>query len=74
MGFEPYLYVKTGLVNMYVESGGLVECKKVFDEMPEKNRVTWNVMIISLDKQGKIELARFLFEKMPDRVLFHGAG
>ncbi|XWS42648.1 hypothetical protein CRYUN_Cryun16bG0031900 [Craigia yunnanensis] len=67
MGFESHLYVKTGLVNMYVESGGLAECKKVFDEMPEKYRVTWNVMITGLAKQGEIEFARFLFEKMPDR-------
>ncbi|KAK8545507.1 hypothetical protein V6N12_026339 [Hibiscus sabdariffa] len=67
MGFESHLYVQTVLVNMYAESGGLVECKKVFDEMPEKNHVTWNVMITALAKQGEIEFARFLFEKMPDR-------
>ncbi|XP_022718967.1 pentatricopeptide repeat-containing protein At1g09220, mitochondrial-like [Durio zibethinus] len=74
MGFESHLYVQTGLVNMYVESGGLFESKKVFDEMPEKNPVTWNVMITGLAKQGEIEFARFLFEKMPDRNIVSWSG
>ncbi|XP_021282973.1 pentatricopeptide repeat-containing protein At1g09220, mitochondrial-like [Herrania umbratica] len=74
MGFESHPYVQTGLVNMYVESGGSVECKKVFDEMPDKNRVTWNVMITGLAKQGDIEFARFLFEKMPDRDIVSWSG
>lgn len=64
----------TGLVNMYVESGGLAECKKVFDEMPEKNVVTWNVMITGLAKQGEIEFARFLFERMTDRNIVSWSG
>ncbi|OMP05703.1 hypothetical protein COLO4_08629 [Corchorus olitorius] len=74
MGFESHLYVQTGLVKMYVETGGLVQCKKVFDEMPEKNSVTWNVMITGLVKQGEIELARVLFEKMPDRNIVTWSG
>ncbi|TYG87211.1 hypothetical protein ES288_A13G195200v1 [Gossypium darwinii] len=74
MGFESHLYVQTVLVNMYVESGGLVECKKVFDEMPEKNSVTWNVMITGLAKQGDVEFGRFLFEKMPDRNIVSWSG
>ncbi|XWS64817.1 hypothetical protein CRYUN_Cryun05aG0036600 [Craigia yunnanensis] len=74
MGFDSHLYVETGLVNMYVESGGLAECKKVFDEMPEKNHVTWNVMITGLAKQGEIEFARFLFERMPDRNIVSWSG
>ncbi|XVF30910.1 hypothetical protein REPUB_Repub16aG0099200 [Reevesia pubescens] len=74
MGFETHLYVQTGLVSMYVESGGLVECKKVFDEMPEKNCVTWNVMITGLAKQGEVEFARFLFEKMPYRNIVSWSG
>ncbi|XVF06519.1 hypothetical protein REPUB_Repub06bG0055400 [Reevesia pubescens] len=74
MGFESHLYVQTGLVNMYVESGGLVECKKVFDEMPKKNLVTWNVMITGLAKRGEIEFARFLFEKMSDRNIVSWSG
>ncbi|XP_038996766.1 pentatricopeptide repeat-containing protein At1g09220, mitochondrial-like [Hibiscus syriacus] len=74
MGFESHLYVQTVMVNMYVESGGLIECKKVFDEMPEKNHVTWNVMITGLAKQGEIEFARFLFEGMPDRNILSWSG
>ncbi|KAL4323688.1 hypothetical protein GQ457_11G015010 [Hibiscus cannabinus] len=74
MGFESHLYVQTVLVNMYVESGGLIECKKVFDEMPEKNHVTWNVMITGLAKQGEMEFARSLFERMPDRNIVSWSG
>ncbi|KAL2470361.1 Pentatricopeptide repeat-containing protein [Abeliophyllum distichum] len=45
VGFDYHVYVQTAVVNMYVDCGSFVEAKKVFDEMPERNLVTWNVLI-----------------------------
>ncbi|KAI3728532.1 hypothetical protein L6452_17169 [Arctium lappa] len=64
-GFESHVYVQTALVNMYVVCGCLHECRKVFDEMPERNLVTWNVLVTGLAKQGEIALARSFFDAMP---------
>ncbi|KAL4570012.1 hypothetical protein LXL04_025661 [Taraxacum kok-saghyz] len=63
--FQTHVYVQTALVNMYVTCGYSLECRQVFDEMPERNLVTWNVLITGLSKLGEIPLARSFFDKMP---------
>ena len=67
MGFQFHVYVATGLVQMYSNFGLLVEALKVFDEMPERNTVTWNVLITGLVMWGEVELACSVFNQMPDR-------
>ncbi|KAK0600909.1 hypothetical protein LWI29_019488 [Acer saccharum] len=59
---------------MYVSLGFPVVGTKVFDEMPERNSVTWNVMITGLVKWGELEFARSLFEKMPCRNVVSWTG
>ncbi|PIA35907.1 hypothetical protein AQUCO_03400061v1 [Aquilegia coerulea] len=67
VGFELHLYVQTQLVNMYSFCGFLVEGMKVFDEMPERNSVTWNSLITGLTKWGELDRAKWYFERMSDR-------
>ncbi|CDP15172.1 unnamed protein product [Coffea canephora] len=45
-GFESDLFVGSALLNMYAKSGDMMLAKKVFDEMPERNIVSWNSMIV----------------------------
>lgn len=44
-GFVGDLFMGNTLINVYVRSGDLVSANKVFDEMPEKNSVTWSCLI-----------------------------
>ncbi|KAL5720669.1 hypothetical protein ACHQM5_013314 [Ranunculus cassubicifolius] len=39
----------------------------VFDEMPERNLVSWNSMVTGLTKWGKLDIAMEYFDRMPDR-------
>ncbi|KAI3698362.1 hypothetical protein L2E82_41857 [Cichorium intybus] len=57
-GFQSHVYVQTALVNMYVVCGCLLECRQVFDEMPERNLVTWNVLKVrrKMDEMGVCKL------------------
>ncbi|KAL8201408.1 hypothetical protein R6Q57_012747 [Mikania cordata] len=73
-GFESHVYVQTALVNMYVVCGCLQECRKVFDEMPERNLVTWNVLVTGLAKQGEVILARSFFDVMPVKNVVSWSG
>ncbi|KAI3812347.1 hypothetical protein L1987_17054 [Smallanthus sonchifolius] len=73
-GFENHVYVQTALVNMYVICGCLHECRKVFDEMPERNLVTWNVLVTGLAKQGDVTLARSFFNVMPVKNVVSWSG
>ncbi|XP_077239899.1 pentatricopeptide repeat-containing protein At5g19020, mitochondrial-like [Tasmannia lanceolata] len=68
-GFEVCVLVSTNLVHMYAACSYLGVARFVFDEMPERNIVTWNVMLNGYSKSGLVESARDLFEKIPIRDL-----
>ena len=53
------------MLHVYAVCGALPEAKQVFDEMSERNSVTWNVLISGLVKWGELDLARSLFDEMP---------
>ncbi|QHN87228.1 hypothetical protein S83_056043 [Arachis hypogaea] len=68
-GFEGEVILGTALVYMYAENGEIVMARKLFDEMTERNVVTWNVMISGLAAQGHVEDALGLFEKLKEEQL-----
>ncbi|GKE71945.1 pentatricopeptide repeat-containing protein, partial [Tanacetum coccineum] len=40
-------------------------CRQLFDKMPEKDLVSWNVMITACVRNGNLGAARKLFDQMP---------
>lgn len=74
LGFECHVYVQTALLNMYVDFGLLSDAKKLFDEMPERNLVTWNGMVTGFVKWGYLEAALDLFWEMPSRNVVSWTG
>ncbi|XP_068655510.1 pentatricopeptide repeat-containing protein At2g20540-like [Aristolochia californica] len=67
-GLNSHLYVGTALLGSYVYSS-LDAAVHLFDEMPERNVVTWNTMITAYSKSGKVERAREVFDFMLTRDL-----
>ncbi|KAL7159186.1 hypothetical protein ABFS83_01G011300 [Erythranthe nasuta] len=64
------IYVMTSLVDFYVKSGGedgVGKAKLVFDEMPDRNVVTWNSLLLGFFRCGDVDGARRIFEEMPVR-------
>ncbi|KAF9598737.1 hypothetical protein IFM89_031405 [Coptis chinensis] len=51
----------------YARRGELVMARQLFDEMPVKDLVYWNVMITGYAKRGEMESARKLFNEVPKR-------
>ncbi|KAF9602996.1 hypothetical protein IFM89_033294 [Coptis chinensis] len=52
-GYSPNVVVETSLLDMYAK-WGLVEFSRIlFDEMPERNVVSWNAMIAAYVHNGK---------------------
>ncbi|XP_057956168.1 putative pentatricopeptide repeat-containing protein At5g09950 [Malania oleifera] len=44
-GFSGDLFLSNTLINAYIRVGDLVSAQKLFDEMPDKNSVTWSCLI-----------------------------
>ncbi|XP_068307547.1 pentatricopeptide repeat-containing protein At4g30700-like [Pyrus communis] len=61
---ESNIYVLTSLVDMYAKCGSVVEARKLFDSMTEKNVVTWNAMISAYGLHGDGHEALKLFTEM----------
>ncbi|KAL4614345.1 hypothetical protein ACB092_07G047700 [Castanea dentata] len=66
IGFSSHVYVATSLLYAYVLMSFENACV-LFDEMPDRNTVTWNTMITGYWRSGDVESARAVFEEMPVR-------
>ncbi|TXG70454.1 hypothetical protein EZV62_005389 [Acer yangbiense] len=62
-GYEGDVFVGSSLVDMYVKCGDLKIARKVFDEMPERNVVSWCGMIYGYSEFGEDEEALRLFKQ-----------
>eukprot|EP01018_Ginkgo_biloba_P002781 Gb_22740 [translate_table: standard] len=69
-------FLQNTLVNMYAKCGSLVDARRVFDQMPERDEFSWTVMIAAYSKHGFAEEALALFRQMqrtgmqPDQFIF----
>ncbi|KAL4584106.1 hypothetical protein LXL04_008696 [Taraxacum kok-saghyz] len=66
-GLEDFTLVLTSLVQLYCACSSLIDARILFDGMPERNIVSWNVMLSGYSKARMAGLARDLFDKMPER-------
>ncbi|KVI10139.1 pentatricopeptide repeat-containing protein At2g22410, mitochondrial-like [Cynara cardunculus var. scolymus] len=62
MGFISYLYVCNSLIHMYASCGQLECAKRVFDEMPERDLVSWNSMICGYSQCSRSKDVLRLFD------------
>ncbi|KAL5061699.1 hypothetical protein RYX36_023436 [Vicia faba] len=63
-GVEVGVILGTAFVYMYAKNGSILKARKFFDEMLERNIVTWNAMICGLASHGHVEDALSLFERI----------
>jgi pentatricopeptide repeat protein len=59
--------VNNSLVDMYSKCSHLDYARNAWDEMLERDEVSWNSMISGYVSWGEVENARELFEEMPLR-------
>ncbi|KAL9255927.1 Pentatricopeptide repeat-containing protein, partial [Drosera capensis] len=64
LGFGSNVYICSALVDMYAKCGRLVCARKMFDEMPVRNSVAWNVLINGYVQAMCPEIGLELFRKM----------
>ncbi|XP_071738964.1 pentatricopeptide repeat-containing protein At5g56310-like [Rutidosis leptorrhynchoides] len=63
-GFDIGVILGTALVNMYAKNGALLLARSCFDNMAQKNIITWNAMISGLAVHGHAKEAIELFREL----------
>ncbi|KAL3510977.1 hypothetical protein ACH5RR_030378 [Cinchona calisaya] len=66
-GFMSYVFVGSPLVDMYAKSGLICDARRVFFELPERNVVIHNTMIMAFLRCGMVDVAGHLFSHMPEK-------
>ncbi|XP_059065505.1 pentatricopeptide repeat-containing protein At4g18520, chloroplastic-like [Cryptomeria japonica] len=64
INFKPNMYLNNILLSMYVKFGKLLDGRRVFDKMPQKNRVSWTTLIAGYAQNGFADEALELFSEM----------
>ncbi|XP_057422275.1 pentatricopeptide repeat-containing protein At4g22760 [Lotus japonicus] len=67
LGYDTCVYVQTALLDLYSKMGDVGTARKVFDEMAEKNVVSWNSLLSGYLKAGDLDEAQHLFDKIPGK-------
>ncbi|XP_022925426.1 pentatricopeptide repeat-containing protein At3g26782, mitochondrial-like isoform X1 [Cucurbita moschata] len=73
--FGNQVVVETAIVDLYVKCGSLIYARKVFDNMKERNVISWSTMISGYGLHGHGRKAICLFNEMknttkPDHITF----
>ncbi|XP_057865082.2 pentatricopeptide repeat-containing protein At2g13600 [Cryptomeria japonica] len=75
-GFAPDVVVINALIDMYSKCGSILKARELFDNMSQRDLVSWNAMIAGYAQNGFCKDALRLFELMqnsgtcPDHVSF----
>ncbi|MCO5585823.1 hypothetical protein L7F22_039756 [Adiantum nelumboides] len=64
IGFDVDVIVGTALTNMYNNCGRLQEGQRVFDLLPERNVISWNVMLTGFVHHGYGREALHFYDRM----------
>eukprot|EP01018_Ginkgo_biloba_P007475 Gb_18859 [translate_table: standard] len=75
-GLDSDVFVVSALIDMYAKCGNIECARRLFDQMPRRDVVSWNAMIVGYGMHGYGEDALTLFNQMqqanmkPNRVTF----
>ncbi|KAF8396221.1 hypothetical protein HHK36_017835 [Tetracentron sinense] len=63
-------FLGTNLLRLYAEVGEMGDARKVFDEMPNRDLITWNALISCYSKYGMGEVSMELFRQLVREGIF----
>ncbi|EOY16505.1 Tetratricopeptide repeat-like superfamily protein, putative [Theobroma cacao] len=64
-GFGRITFLGNCFVNLYFKVGSFNDASKVFDEINDKNIISWNIFLNGLLKFGHFKKACLMFDEMP---------
>ncbi|XP_010480962.2 PREDICTED: pentatricopeptide repeat-containing protein At1g43980, mitochondrial [Camelina sativa] len=67
VGFIPNTFWGNRCLQLYFKSGSVFDAFQLFEDIPDKNTISWNVSLKGLLKNGYHNYALDLFDEMPER-------
>ncbi|KAL8521990.1 hypothetical protein ACS0TY_012227 [Phlomoides rotata] len=68
-GLMGHSMIENSLLDMYVKCDAMADARILFDEMPERDVISWNSLISAYMKLGQVRTARALFELIPNKTI-----
>lgn len=68
-GTKSHSITDNALLDMYMKCGSLEYARKLFEEMRQRDLVSWNGLLSGYARLGQMRKARELFEEMPDKSI-----
>ncbi|KAL2468680.1 Pentatricopeptide repeat-containing protein [Forsythia ovata] len=67
MGYDFDVYVVNNLIYMYSVCGKVSDARRMFDESPVLDSVSWNSMLAGYVLTGSVEEAKLMYNQMPKK-------
>ncbi|KAL3518072.1 hypothetical protein ACH5RR_020661 [Cinchona calisaya] len=64
-GIKETLILNNAILDMYTKCGSREDAKRLFDEMEEKDIISWTTIIVGYTRAGDFNAARSVFRTMP---------
>ncbi|KAI3513520.1 hypothetical protein L1887_20856 [Cichorium endivia] len=68
-GVQSNIVIENSILDMYMKCDDITDGHKVFDEMTDRDVISWNSLIYGHIKLGQIKKARELFERMTEKSI-----
>ena len=68
-GPKSLLIIENALIDMYTKCDNFIDAHKVFDEMTERDAISWNSLLSGHVRLGQMRRAKAMFEDMPNKTI-----
>ncbi|KAK9289260.1 hypothetical protein L1049_017736 [Liquidambar formosana] len=68
LGYQSFMPVSNSLIDMYGKCFSPCSARKVFEEMGNRNEVSWCSLLFAYANSGQFSVAGEVFDSMPKRV------
>ncbi|XP_048499375.1 pentatricopeptide repeat-containing protein At3g26540-like isoform X3 [Beta vulgaris subsp. vulgaris] len=68
-GYEDDAKVGTSLFDVYVKFNDVTNAQKIFDQLNDKDLLSWTSILSGYAMAGRLKEAQELFDKMPERSI-----
>lgn len=69
VGPKNHVVIENALIDMYTKCDNLLDAHQVFEELSERDAISWNCLISGYVRLGQMRKARSMFDKMPYKTI-----